>query len=480
MKVISKVLIPLLLSANLFANTQIEKELIISHDQMVKSKLEKINSFNTKTSLTEFDEDAFSKLDKKEVSTLFRFFFESSLSNIYKKYKILKNDKAIEDFVLNLTKNSLSLKQTLKIYTHSQKIKNEKSFSYEFLYELNLYLKHILGSMYVDNSKLNTLLTDTYFLANELREIVLNTNEFSKVPSISVLKNLDSYNWNSDYKLQDTMIGASIEGLNQYKVLNKELSGDKIYLEPKIYLIDSNELVIKANNVTMHPLALIYAPSSVVSIVSNGNGLTTNSLSIFTKGLQKRNLSSDNKDYAFELLNLLNNKNNVAEKVNSILIPFLNNEGKKLNSDKYISGYAVSNDAMNGGNVSIKADVILGVNYIDASGANGHKGLDSKGALSQIDGKLYSLVILNNQSIPSHPTNGQHGGHGGDLTYTASKQFKSNKNFTCHCISEFGIGGKAGVLKGSFDLKYKDMNKYKAYHGLSGHAGKVENFIIVE
>ena len=77
MKVISKVLIPLLLSANLFANTQIEKELIISHDQMVKSKLEKINSFNTKTSLTEFDEDAFSKLDKKEVSTLFRFFFES-------------------------------------------------------------------------------------------------------------------------------------------------------------------------------------------------------------------------------------------------------------------------------------------------------------------------------------------------------------------------------------------------------------------
>lgn len=479
MKNISKIILPLMICSTVMANNELDKDLIQKHDQAVRSKLEQLNNPSDVTDFKEifnFEGNQSQSIVLKYSSSnklkeQLDFFFENKLLSICEKYKVSSSD--LRSVSENLVDNSLTLKQSLKILASSLEVKgleNSNAFTYEVLYELNLYLKFVAGSMFIEDNKLDLILKETYFVANELREIVFSNNEIVKTPSLAQL---------SSYENKSTLV-SNIELLNHYELLSEDINQTNIYLGPKIYIVDKNELNIVTENITQHPLSLIYAPGKKVSIKALDKDLTVNSLSLLTSGLKSLKSNKLEDDYLNNFLaNLETPKNYVSLKIN--LDNYFTNGGVRLEKKgPYVYGSSLSNDAQNGGKVMIDASLILGINHIDASGANGRDGNDSKGSLAQIDGKLYKLDQLDNVNKPSYPTNGQHGGHGGDIRFTSSNQFSVIKNFVSHCRSDFGLGGKAGKLKGNFDSTFKNMNEFSSYDGLSGHSGNVENFIIME
>lgn len=420
------------------------------------------------------------------------YFFNNILKQNVSSHQILKdkisfNDnfsKSVKVLIENLVSKKLSsTKQALKVFSVSLNIDDlevEKIFNYELLYNLNIYLKFVMGEGISEAHILNDLLLDTYFLAAQVRENVFAKEKFtfdSKMFSVDEILRFE--NFDKDSKEFKEFHSKLLKN-NSIKFLDdKSSDNEKIYLGPGIYIANDN-LEIRTKNISMHPLALIYAPGKNIKIEAIDNELVVSNLSLVTKGL-KASDKSNNLDLRDNLLELLINPNVNTSEVKSAHSLFKDNMGINQTSNEYVLGRKIITDAQNGGVVSISANKIFGLNFIDASGAKGHKGYDTLSALGCLDKTFFKSIKSKLLKAPTYPTNGQHGGHGGDVNFIAKDQFKASaKIFVSHVVSNFGEGGEAGRLMGCFDNSFKNLNSFKAYKGLCGGFGQINNFIIVE
>lgn len=421
------------------------------------------------------------------------YFFNNVLKQELSKHQILKDkiyfddnySKSVKVLVENLVSKKLSsTKQALKVFFVSLNVDDlavEQVFNYELLYNLNIYLKLVMGEEVSKATVLNDLLLETFFLAAQVREIILAEKSYkldSKMFSVDEVLRFENFDKESqDFKEFHSKL---LKNNNSIKFLDdKSSDNEKIYLGPGIHIANDN-LEVRTKNISMHPLALIYAPGKSVKIEAIDNELVVSNLSIVTKGL-KASTNSKNLALRDNLLELLINPKVITSEVKSAYTLFKDNMGVNQTSSKYVLGRKIKNDAQNGGVVSIAANKIFGLNFIDASGADGHKGNDSLSAIGCLDSSLSDSIKNNLLKAPTYPTNGQHGGHGGEVNFSAKDQFNSNTNiFVSHVVSNFGEGGSAGILKGCFDRKYQNLNSFKAYKGLSGAYGKLNNYILVD